>query len=98
MTHQENKSSHDSLVAVSDKLFESIIEELNVSTAYIARKDRHVMTVVNSYNRDEEIVPKEYELDYKESNCELVLQAEDGSKSISNFMQDVFTEGDLLTY
>lgn len=97
MTHQENKSSHESLVAVSDKLFEIIIEELNVSTAYIARKDRHVMTVVNSYNRDEEIVPKEYDLDYEESNCKLVLQAEDGSKSISNLMQDVLTKDRRIT-
>lgn len=85
------------MVAVSDKLFEIIIEELNVSTAYIARKDRHVMIVVNSYNRDEEIVPKEYELDYEESNCKLVLQAEDGSKSISNLMQDVFTKNRRIT-
>ncbi|GAF14700.1 GGDEF domain protein [Bacillus sp. JCM 19046] len=86
MGKKKQFNSHESLVEVSNKLFEIIVRELNVNTAYIARQNEQSMTVVNSHNESEDIVPKDYEIDYRDSNCKYVLESEQGEAKVDDLM------------
>lgn len=88
---------HESLVDVSNQLFELIVDELGVNTAYVARRDDNVMTVLNSHNKTEEIVPSDVVVNYEDSNCKLVLENPEHVRSISNLFTDVETKDRTVT-
>ncbi|MBM7633187.1 GAF domain-containing protein [Geomicrobium sediminis] len=88
---------HESLVDVSNQLFELIVDELEVNTAYVARRDDNVMTVLNSHNKTEEIVPSDVVVNYEDSNCKLVLENPDQVRSVSNLFTDVETKDRTVT-
>lgn len=69
-------STHDSLRAVSYKLFEMISDELDVNTAYVTQRGPKAMEVISSYNRDYYIIPEGYEVDYDETYCRLIIQSD----------------------
>ena len=69
-------STHDSLRAVSYKLFEVISDELDVNTAYVTQRGPKAMEVISSYNRDHYIIPEGYEVDYDGTYCRLIIQSD----------------------
>ncbi|WP_186370697.1 GAF domain-containing protein [Shouchella miscanthi] len=83
--------SHDSLIEVSNKLFKCLAQQLDVNTAYIAKKEPGYMDVVNAYNRDREIVTNDMSVEYKESNCKYVLENEAGIQYFTNLMTNANT-------
>ncbi|MFD6443308.1 hypothetical protein ACFWDG_26910 [Peribacillus sp. NPDC060186] len=46
------------LRSVSSKMFTLISKRLNMHTAYVTRRGETAMTVVSSYNKEEEIIPE----------------------------------------
>ncbi|RAZ81389.1 STAS domain-containing protein [Planococcus halotolerans] len=83
---QETKrvSTHDSLKAVSYKLFEVISDELDVNTAYVAQKGSKAMKVISSFNKDHFIVPEGFQVTYDGSHCRLIIQNDEGVMHTNN--------------
>lgn len=97
MGKRKQFNSHESLVEVSNKLFQIIVKELNVNTAYIARQNEHSMYVVNSHNEVDNIVPKDYEIDYRDSNCKFVLESKEGKANVDDLMTFQLTKDREVT-
>ncbi|KMK75815.1 GAF domain-containing protein [Alkalihalobacillus pseudalcaliphilus] len=93
----EGNHGHQSLVAVSERLFRLMTEKLDVNTAYIAKKDKNEMTVINSYNKNETIVPNNISVDYDESNCKLVLENAKQMRTFMNLMVNKETRERKIT-
>lgn len=91
------KKVHQSLVDTSTKLFELLTKNLEVNSAYIAKKDGNKMTVINSYNKLEFIIPNDIAVEYKESNCKLVLEHTEPVKAVMNLMTDEETKMRKIT-
>ncbi|KYG32323.1 GAF domain-containing protein [Alkalihalobacillus trypoxylicola] len=89
--NNDGNQTHDSLVAVSNKLFALLTEKLNVNTAYVAKKDAKAMTVINSFNHKEEIVSNHIVVDYEESNCRLVLESPESLLHVPNLLENSST-------
>ncbi|RLQ89854.1 STAS domain-containing protein [Planomicrobium sp. Y74] len=83
---QETKrvSTHDSLKAVSYKLFEVISDELDVNTAYVAQQGSKAMKVISSFNKDHFIVPEGFQVTYDGSHCRLIIQNDEGVMHTNN--------------
>ncbi len=54
-------------------MFNMISTRLNVNTAYVAKRGETAMTVLSSFNKDEEIIPEGYEVDYGGSYCRHII-------------------------
>lgn len=67
-------STHQSLKAVSYKLFEVISDELDVNTAYVTQRGPKAMEVISSFNRDHYIIPEGYQVDFDGTYCRLILE------------------------
>lgn len=50
-------------------MFDMIVTRLNVNTAYVAKRGEKEMTVLSSLNKDEEIIPEGYSVEYGGSYC-----------------------------
>lgn len=83
---QENKriSTHDSLKAVSYKLFQVISDELDINTAYVTQREPKAMRVISSFNKEHFIIPEGYEVDYDGTYCRLILQSSIESMHTNN--------------
>ncbi|WP_281863362.1 STAS domain-containing protein [Planomicrobium okeanokoites] len=84
MPETKRISTHESLKAVSYKLFEVISEELEVNTAYVAQKGSKAMKVISSFNKDHFIVPEGFEVSYDGSHCRLIIQNDEGVMHTNN--------------
>ena len=84
MPETKRISTHESLKAVSYKLFEVISEELEVNTAYVAQKGSNAMKVISSFNKDHFIVPEGFEVSYDGSHCRLIIQNDEGVMHTNN--------------
>ncbi|WP_461611025.1 GAF domain-containing protein [Cytobacillus kochii] len=93
----KDKTVYQSLVDTSTKLFELLTKNLDVNSAYIAKKVGNKMTVINSYNKVEFIIPDDIAVDYQESNCKLVLENNEPAKTVMNLMADEETKKRKIT-
>lgn len=84
MPETKRISTHESLKAVSYKLFEVISDELEVNTAYVAPKGSKAMKVISSFNKDHFIVPEGFEVSYDGSHCRLIIQNDEGVMHTNN--------------
>ncbi|MGF9889210.1 GAF domain-containing protein [Priestia megaterium] len=88
----ENKVPHFySLRSVSQKLFEVITKQLNVSTTYVTRRGETAMTVLSSYNEEEEIIPEGYSVEYGGTYCRLIIMNDGDVMHTANLMKDAVT-------
>ncbi|WP_154973778.1 GAF domain-containing protein [Priestia megaterium] len=88
----ENKVPHFySLRSVSQKLFEVITKQLNVSTTYVTRRGETAMTVLSSYNEKEEIIPEGYSVEYGGTYCRLIIMNDGDVMHTANLMKDAVT-------
>lgn len=93
----KDKTVYQSLVDTSTKLFELLTKNLDVNSAYIAKKVGNKMTVINSYNKVEFIIPDDIAVDYQESNCKLVLENNEPVKTVMNLMANEETKKRKIT-
>ncbi|QHE52680.1 STAS domain-containing protein [Pontibacillus sp. HMF3514] len=84
-------SEFQSLKTASKKMFKLITNQLNVNTAYVARRGDTAMTVLSSFNQQEEMVPEGFSLEYSGTYCRLVIQNENEAISIVNGAKDELT-------
>ncbi|MFS0805797.1 GAF domain-containing protein [Shouchella sp. 1P01AA] len=96
-TSEESYQNHDSLIDVSDKLFTCLVDKLNVNTAYVAKKEKNSMDVINSYNVDKQIVTNDMSVEYTESNCKYVLENQAGVQYFTNLMTNLETADRTIT-
>lgn len=80
-----------SLRSVSLKLFSLISDRLNVSTAYVTRRGETAMTVLSSYNREEEIIPEGYSVEYGGTYCRLIIMKDEGMMHTADLTKDLIT-------
>ncbi|SDO16842.1 STAS domain-containing protein [Halobacillus aidingensis] len=80
-----------SLKSAAQKIFEVVTQRLDVQTAYVTMRGKHAMTVLSSLNKNEEIVPEGFTIDYEESHCRLIINDQDHVLSTSNLMDDKLT-------
>lgn len=77
-------STHNSLKAVSYKLFEVITDELDVNTAYVTQRGPKAMEVISSFNKTHYIIPEGYEVDYDGTYCRLIIQSDEEAMHTNN--------------
>ncbi|GGF30175.1 hypothetical protein GCM10010954_31630 [Halobacillus andaensis] len=94
MTNPYNLSSTDfhSLRKASKKIFELISERLNVNTAYVTRRGKSAMTVLSSYNKQEEIIPEGYSVEYGGTYCRLIISDDQEAMTTFNLEKDELTQ------
>ncbi|GEN54471.1 STAS domain-containing protein [Halobacillus faecis] len=80
-----------SLKSAAQKIFEVIAQRLDVQTTYITMKGENSMTVLSSLNKQEEIVPEGFTIDYEESHCRLIINDQDHILRTNNLMEDKLT-------
>ncbi|MFD2922261.1 STAS domain-containing protein [Halobacillus naozhouensis] len=86
-----DSSTFNSLKTVSKKMFAAISKQLNVNTAYITKKSETEMTVLSSYNHDEEIIPEGYSVEYGGTYCRLIIMNENNALNKANLTKDEVT-------
>ncbi|MGR9048757.1 STAS domain-containing protein [Halobacillus faecis] len=80
-----------SLKSAAQKIFEVITQRLDVQTTYITMRGKNSMTVLSSLNKEEEIVPEGFTIDYEESHCRLIINDQDQILRTNNLMEDKLT-------
>lgn len=93
MQEQKMMSTHDSLKAVSYKLFKVISDELGINTAYVTQRGPKAMKVISSFNKDHYIIPEGYEVDYDGTYCRLIIQNEQEAMHTDNLGSFHLTKG-----
>lgn len=92
MTNNENTiTAFYSLRSLSSKLFGLISKQLNVSTAYVTKRGEHEMTVLSSFNKEEEIIPEGYSVKYGGTYCRLIIMNDGDVMRTNNLMIDDVT-------
>ncbi|RLJ91275.1 GAF domain-containing protein [Planococcus citreus] len=84
MNDTQKMSTHDSLKAVSYKLFQVISDELDVNTAYVTQRGPTAMKVISSFNKDHYIIPEGYAVDYDGTYCRLIIQSDQEAMRTKN--------------
>ncbi|QMT17287.1 anti-anti-sigma factor [Planococcus maritimus] len=84
MNKKQGMSTHDSLKAVSYKLFQVISDELGVNTAYVTERGPTAMKVISSFNKDHYIIPEGYAVDYDGTYCRLIIQSDQEAMRTNN--------------
>lgn len=84
MNKKQRFSTHESLKAVSYKLFQVISDELGVNTAYVTQRGPTAMKVISSFNKDHYIIPEGYAVDYDGTYCRLIIQSEQEAMHTNN--------------
>lgn len=87
-----DSSAFNSLKTASQRLFNLISERLNVNTAYVTKRGETAMTVLSSFNKNEEIIPEGYSVEYGGTYCRLIINNEKNSMSTVNLTKDELTE------
>ncbi len=86
-----DSSNFESLRTVSRKMFEAITKQLDVNTAYVTKKSKTEMTVVSSYNENEEIIPEGYSVEYGGTYCRLIIENDKNALSKLDVTKDEAT-------
>ncbi|MCQ6268638.1 anti-anti-sigma factor [Fictibacillus sp. WQ 8-8] len=81
-----------SLRSLSSKLFALISDQLNVNTAYVTRRGETAMHVLSSFNKEEEIIPEGYSVEYGGTYCRLIIMNEGDVMHTSNLMTQAVTK------
>jgi len=76
MNDKQRISTHDSLKAVSYKLFEVISDELDVNSAYVTQLGSTALEVISSFNKDHYLIPEGFVVDYDGAYCRLIFQSD----------------------
>jgi rsbT co-antagonist protein RsbR len=84
-------SNYYSLKSVSQKMFKLISKQLNVKTTYVTKRGETAMTVLSSYNEEEEIIPEGYSVEYGGTYCRLIIMNEGDVMHTTNLMKDAIT-------
>ncbi|MGB7999696.1 MAG: GAF domain-containing protein [Anaerobacillus sp.] len=87
-----NATEFDSLKTASNRLFRLISERLNVNTAYVTKRGETAMTVLSSYNEEEEIIPEGYAVEYSGTYCRLIIENEKSTMHTVNLENDEVTQ------
>lgn len=93
MNKKQGMSTHDSLKAVSYKLFQVISDELDVNTAYVTERGPTAMKVISSFNKDHYIIPEGYAVDYDGTYCRLIIQSDQEAMRTNNLGSFTLTKG-----
>lgn len=93
MNKKQGMSTHDSLKAVSYKLFQVISDELGVNTAYVTERGPTAMKVISSFNKDHYIIPEGYAVDYDGTYCRLIIQSDQEAMRTNNLGSFTLTKG-----
>ncbi|MBN9654959.1 GAF domain-containing protein [Halobacillus sp. GSS1] len=80
-----------SLKSAAHKIFEVITQRLDVQTTYITMRGKNSMTVLSSLNKQEEIVPEGFTIDYEESHCRLIINNQNDILRTTNLMENKLT-------
>jgi|GEM_PF-1304209 len=93
MSSQYNLASSEfhSLKTVSRKMFEIISRQLNVNTAYVTKRGETAMTVLSSFNREDEIIPEGYSVEYGGTYCRLIISDDRDYMHTDNLTKDELT-------
>ncbi|WLV25219.1 anti-anti-sigma factor [Aciduricibacillus chroicocephali] len=97
MEEARKYGSNDSLIKVSNMLFKTLVDQLNVNTAYIAKREYDQMDVINSFNRNKVLVTNDMVVDYKESNCKYVIENDKKIQFFTNLMTHRETKNRSIT-
>lgn len=89
--YEQTSPTYYSLRTVSSKMFALISKQLNVQTAYITKRGETAMTVLSSYNREEQIIPEGYSVEYGGTYCRLIIKNEGDAMHTANLMKDAIT-------
>jgi len=76
MNDKQRMSTHDSLKAVSYKLFQVISDELDVNSAYVTQLGSTELEVISSFNKDHYLIPEGFVVDYDGAYCRLIFQSD----------------------
>ncbi|PYZ97431.1 anti-anti-sigma factor [Alteribacter lacisalsi] len=92
MSHHMKLSVRDfpTLKTASYKLLNILSEHLDVDTAYIVKRDTEEMTVLSSVNKEEELIPEGYSVEYGGTYCRLTINQGDGL-TIADLTKDELT-------
>lgn len=85
-------SEFHSLKTASKKLFTTISKRLNVNTAYVTKRGENEMTVLSSFNENEEIIPEGYSVEYGGTYCRIIISNEDNHMTTNDLTRDVLTK------
>ncbi|MBH0168939.1 MAG: GAF domain-containing protein [Bacillota bacterium] len=86
--YENEITNYYSLKSVSRKMFDLISKQLNVKTTYVTRKGKRAITVLSSFNEDEEIITEGYSVEYGETYCRLIITNEGSTMKARNLMTD----------
>jgi rsbT co-antagonist protein RsbR len=72
-------------------MFKSITERLNVNTAYVTKRGDTAMSVLSSFNEEEEIIPEGYSVEYGGTYCRLIISSQESTLSTVDLTKDALT-------
>ncbi|MGD7044387.1 STAS domain-containing protein [Jeotgalibacillus proteolyticus] len=85
-------SDHASLITASKRIFTIICERLDVNTAYVTKKGSSAMTVLSSFNKEDEIIPEGYSVEYDGTYCRLIIADPESAMTTENLMSNEVTK------
>ncbi|MBO0999325.1 STAS domain-containing protein [Bacillus sp. SD075] len=91
INYEQTSPTYYSLRSVSSKMFSIISKQLNVQTAYVTKRGETAMTVLSSYNREEEIIPEGYSVEYGGTFCRLIIKNQGDAMHTANLTKDAVT-------
>ncbi|MBM7097876.1 MULTISPECIES: STAS domain-containing protein [Alteribacter] len=84
-------SEFPSLKSASYPILKAIGDHLNVDTAYVTNKGPTAIKVLRSFNKEEEIIPEGYEVEYGGTYCRLIITSEESQLTTPNLMKHEIT-------
>lgn len=97
MNENKRMSTHDSLKAVSYKLFQVISDELNVNSAYVTQLGSDAFEVISSFNKEYYLIPEGFTVSYDGAYCRLIFQSDDEVMQTSDLSSFALTKQMELT-
>ncbi|MDQ0208804.1 STAS domain-containing protein [Alkalicoccobacillus murimartini] len=91
-TNQLSSEQLYSLKIVSKKLFQLISNRLNVNTTYITQRGESEMTVLSSFNKEEQIIPEGYSVEYGGTYCRLIIMNDGDVMTTADLNKDLLTK------
>ncbi|MCP3029405.1 STAS domain-containing protein [Halobacillus sp. A5] len=82
---------YESVEQAANELLVHISEFIGVNTVYIAKKEEDYMQVMDAYNKGEQIVDSDLQVDYDSSYCQYVISSDDAHFKTFNLSEDEAT-------
>ena len=73
-------------------MFRLISDRLNVNTAYVTKRGESAMTVLSSFNKDAQIIPEGYSVEYGDTYCRLIILDDADVMTTSDLNKDEITK------